>query len=200
MSETSEQKELREYTATMEQSAMQISPEQGVFMHLMARLTGAKRCIEVGVFTGYSTLSVALGLPSDGVIEAFDISEEWTSVGKRFWDKAGVADKIHLTIGPAVDGLDSLLNGGQAGSFDFAFIDADKENYVNYYEKCLALVRPGGLILVDNVLWSGKVADPEEQDEETKAIRQLNALVADDIRVEHSMLPLSDGITMVMKK
>ncbi len=154
----------------------------------------------MGVFTGYSTLSVALGLPSDGVIEAFDISEEWTSVGKRFWDKAGVADKIHLTIGPAADGLESLLNGGQVGSFDFAFIDADKENYVNYYEKCLALVRPGGLILVDNVLWSGKVADPEEQDEETKAIRQLNALVADDIRVEHSMLPLSDGITMVMKK
>jgi len=200
VSETAEQRELREYTAKMEQSAMQISPEQGAFMQFMARLTNARMCIEVGVFTGYSALSVALGLPSEGVIKAFDISEEWTSIGKRYWDRAGVAEKIHLAIGPAVDGLDSLLTAGEAGSYDFAFIDADKENYINYYEKCLLLVKPGGLILIDNVLWSGKVADPDEQDDETKAIRQLNAIVADDTRVEHSMIPLSDGITMVMKK
>lgn len=200
VSETEVQRELREFTATMEKSAMQISPEQGAFMQFMARITNARRCIEVGVFTGYSALSVALALPADGVIKAFDISEEWTSIGKQYWTKAGVADKIHLAIGPAVDGLNSLLNAGEAGSYDFAFIDADKENYAIYYEKCLSLVRHGGLILIDNVLWSGKVADPEEQDEETNAIRHLNALVADDIRVDRSMLPMSDGITMVMKR
>jgi predicted O-methyltransferase YrrM len=193
------QTELREYTAAMPDAIMQISPEQGKFMQFMAQLTGAKRCLEVGVFTGYSSLSVALGLPDDGVIHAFDISEEWTSVGKAHWERAGVADKIKLSLGPAIDGLQKLIRAGEEGSFDFAFIDADKGNYKHYYELCLTLLKPGGLILIDNVLWSGRVADPENQEEDTVAIREINDIVLADARVDQCMLPISDGITIVRK-
>jgi len=200
VTETAEQVELREYTAGMEEAAMQISPEQGSFMQFMARLTNAKRCIEVGVFTGYSSLSVALGLPDDGLIKAFDISEKWTSIGQKYWERAGVARKIDLKIGPATEGLQSLIDNGEAGTYDFAFIDADKTNYQHYYENCLTLLKPGGLILIDNVLWSGNVADPDDNDEDTIAIRNINSHVAQDSRVARCMLPLSDGVTMVLKK
>ena len=198
--ESEEQRQLREYTAGMERSAMQISPEQGRFMQFAVNLIDARRCIEVGVFTGYSSLSVALVLPPDGVIKAFDISEEWTAIGRKYWRLAGVEDKVDLNIGPAVNGLDDLIRAGEEGSYDFAFIDADKENYHKYYEQCLTLLRPGGLMLIDNVLWSGKVADSDVNDPETGAIRKLNAMVAGDDRVEMCMIPLSDGISMVRKR
>ena len=200
VTETAIQKELREYTANLEESAMQISPEQASFMQFMARVTSARRCIEVGVFTGYSSLSVALALPDDGRIKAFDISEEWTSIGREYWKKAGVEHKVHLSLGPASEGLQALISNGEAGTYDFAFIDADKTGYADYYEKCLKLLRPGGLLLIDNVLWSGKVADPEVTDEDTVAIRNINSMVNRDDRVYRCMMPISDGVTMVMKK
>ena len=200
VSEHPVQQALRDVTAEMEQSMMQISPEQGNFMQFMVQLTGARKCLEVGVFTGYSSLSVALALPDDGIINAFDISEEWTSIGKEHWRRAGVDHKINLSLGPAVDGLDALIAAGESGTYDFAFIDADKENYHNYYERCLTLLRSGGLILIDNVLWSGKVVDATFDDPETSAIRAINSLVANDHRVDKCMVPLSDGITMVRKR
>src|SRR5689334_20413480 len=165
---------LREETAPLPMARMQISPEQGQFMGLLMRLLGARMTLEVGVFTGYSSISVALHLPADGKIVACDVSEEWTSIARRYWAEAGVASKIDLRIGPAVDSLDALIAGGQQGTFDMAFIDADKANYDNYYERALVLLRTGGLILVDNVLWHGSVVDPSANDADTNAIRRLN--------------------------
>jgi caffeoyl-CoA O-methyltransferase len=191
---------LREETAALTQRSMQISPEQGQFMALIARLIGARRCLEVGVFTGYSSLATALALPADGCIVACDLSEEWTSVARRYWQQAGVTHKIELHLAPATQTLDSLLGQGQAGTFDFAFIDADKTNYLEYYERTLALLRTGGLVLIDNTLWSGKVADPEVADADTVALRHFNEVLHRDERVDLSLLPLGDGLTLARKR
>ncbi|XWU45236.1 MAG: class I SAM-dependent methyltransferase [Dolichospermum sp. UKL202] len=191
--------QLRQETAQMPRSIMQISPEQGQFMALLVKLIGAKKTLEVGVFTGYSSLVVALALPADGKIVACDVSEEYTSVARRYWQEAGVADKIDLHIAPALETLDKLLTAGEAGTFDFAFIDADKSNYDNYYEQCLELIRPGGLIAIDNVLWSGKVADTEIQDNQTNKIRALNRKLHEDSRITLSLVPIADGLTLAMK-
>jgi len=192
--------ELRAETGKMAQGMMQISPEQGQFMQLLARLLGAKRCIEIGTFTGYSSLAVALALPADGRILCCDVSEEFTQVARRYWAKAGVADKMTLALGPAVATLDAMLAKGDAGRFDMAFIDADKASYDAYYERCLRLLRPGGLIMIDNVLWSGDVADPAKSDADTQAIRALNAKLAKDERVDLSLLPVGDGMTLARKR
>src|SRR3954462_8900377 len=167
-------RELREETAGMAHSGMQIGADQGQLMALLVKLIGARRCIEVGVFTGYSSLAVALALPAGGRIVACDVSEEWTAVARRYWRKAGVADRIELRLAPASGTLDAMLAAGEAGQHDFAFIDADKSAYGDYYEKCLALLRPGGLIAVDNTLWSGEVADPAKQGRDTRALRAFN--------------------------
>ncbi|BAT55431.1 O-methyltransferase, family 3 [Nostoc sp. NIES-3756] len=191
---------LRQETANHPNGRMQISPEQGQFMRLLVQLLGAKKTLEVGVFTGYSSLSVALALPADGKIIACDVSEEFTAIARRYWQQAGVADKIDLRLAPGVVTLDALLADGQAGTFDFAFIDADKENYDAYYERALQLVRPGGLIAIDNVLWSGRVADAQIQDESTQAIRALNQKLHDDERVTLSLVPIGDGLTLALKR
>jgi predicted O-methyltransferase YrrM len=191
---------LREETAQHPLANLQIAPEQGQFMALLVRLMGVKKCLELGVFTGYSALSVALALPPEGKLIACDVNEEWTSMARRYWQEAGVAHKIALRIAPALETLDKLLANGEAGSFDFAFIDADKENYTSYYERSLALVRHGGLIVIDNVLWSGRVADPNEQDMDTVAIRRFNTKLHFDERIALSMLPLADGLTLAYKR
>ncbi|WP_421656709.1 class I SAM-dependent methyltransferase [Leptothermofonsia sp. ETS-13] len=191
--------ELRQETAQLPMSIMQIAPEQGQFMALLIQLIGAKKALEVGVFTGYSSLCVALAMPPEGKLVACDISEEYTAIAKRYWQKAGVANKIDLRIAPALETLDHLLASGQANTFDFAFIDADKKNYPNYYEQALQLVRPGGLIAIDNVLWSGRVADPADQDSSTTAIRAFNQKLHQDERVRISLLPIADGLTLAMK-
>ena len=192
---------LREKTqAATRWHVMQISPEQGAFMAQLVRLVNARRAIEVGAFTGYSALVVAEALPADGVIVACDISEEWTAIGRPFWERAGVAEKIDLRLRPAVETLDELLAAGEAGRFDFAFIDADKANYDAYYERCLRLLRRGGVVGIDNVLWGGRVADAEADDEDTRSIRALNAKVRADARVDASMLPLGDGFTLAIKR
>lgn len=191
---------LRQETANHPRAGMQISPEQGQFMRLLIQLIGAKKTLEVGVFTGYSSLSVALALPPDGKIIAADVSEEFTAIARRYWQQAGVADKIDLRLAPGLETLDALLADGQAETFDFAFIDADKENYDGYYERSLQLVRPGGLIAIDNVLWSGKVADPQYQDESTQVIRALNQKLHDDQRITLSLVPIGDGLTLALKR
>ena len=191
--------QLRQETSQMPRSIMQISPEQGQFMALLVKLIGAKKTLEVGVFTGYSSLVVALALPADGKIVACDVSEEYTNIARRYWQQAGVEDKIDLHIAPALETLDKLLTAGEAGTFDFAFIDADKGNYDNYYERCLELIRPGGLIAIDNVLWSGKVADTEIQDNQTNKIRALNRKLHQDSRITLSLVPIADGLTLAMK-
>lgn len=191
---------LRQETANHPYARMQISPEQGQFMRLLIQLLGAKKTLEVGVFTGYSSLSVALALPADGKIIACDVSEEFTAIARRYWQQAGVAGKIDLRLAPALVTLDALLADGQAGTFDFAFIDADKENYDAYYERALQLVRPGGLIAIDNVLWSGRVADAQIQDKSTQAIRALNQKLHDDERVTLSLVPIGDGLTLALKR
>lgn len=191
---------LREETAHLTQRSMQISPEQGQFMALVARLIGARRCLEIGVFTGYSSLATALALPDDGRIVACDVSEEWTSIARRYWQDAGVAHKIELHLAPATETLDGLLAQGQAGTFDFAFIDADKASYLAYYERALALLRVGGLMLVDNTLWNGRVADPEVADEDTVALRHFNEVLHRDERIDLSLLPLGDGLTLARKR
>lgn len=190
---------LREETARMADANMQIAPEQGQFMGLLARLTGARRALEIGTFTGYSALSVALQLPADGRLIACDISTEWTAVARRYFEAAGVADRIELRIAPALQTLDDLLACGAAGSIDMVFIDADKENYLHYYERALRLLRTGGLIVVDNVLWDGKVADPAASDSATAALRAFNARLRTDERVMLSMLAVADGITLALK-
>ncbi|PPR60361.1 MAG: putative O-methyltransferase [Alphaproteobacteria bacterium MarineAlpha3_Bin3] len=191
---------LREETAKMPQHNMQISPEQGQFMALLVELTGARKCLEVGTFTGYSTLSLALALPEDGQIVACDISEEFTSRAKPYWQEAGVAGKIDLRLGPALETLDALIADGESGAFDFAFIDADKVNYQGYFQRALDLIRRGGLILVDNVLWSGAVVDPARDDEDTEAIRAFNQARAGDPRISLSLVPIGDGLTLARKR
>ena len=191
---------LREETAKMPQHNMQISPEQGQFIVLLVELTGARKCLEVGTFTGYSTLSVALALPEDGQIVACDISEEFTSRAKPYWQEAGVAGKIDLRLGPALETLDALIADGESGAFDFAFIDADKVNYQGYFQRALDLIRRGGLILVDNVLWSGAVVDPARDDEDTEAIRAFNQARAGDPRISLSLVPIGDGLTLARKR
>ena len=198
-SQTAQALRLKTLAATR-MHAMQISPEQGAFMALLVRLIGAKHTLEVGTFTGYSALVVAEALPPDGKVIACDISEGWTAIGRPFWERAGVAGKIDLRLGPAVDTLDALLAAGGAASIDFAFIDADKPNYDAYYERCLELVRPGGVIGIDNVLWGGRVADEAVDDDGTRAIRALNAKVQGDARVDISMLPVGDGLTLAVKR
>lgn len=191
---------LREETSRHPYAGMQISAEQGQFMALLIHILSARKTLEVGVFTGYSSLAVALALPDDGRIIACDISEEWTSVARRYWREAGVERKIDLRLGPALKTLDDLIAQGQGGRFDFAFIDADKGNYANYYERSLVLVRPGGLIAVDNVLWDGKVIDRNVNDADTRAIRAFNESLHHDERVWLSMLPIRDGLTLACKK
>ncbi len=191
---------LRQETANLPQGGMQISPEQGQFMALLVQLMAAKKTLEVGVFTGYSSLVVALALPADGKIIAADVSEEFTAIARRYWQQAGVADKIDLRLAPGIKTLDQLLADGQAETFDFAFIDADKGNYDGYYERALQLVRPGGLIAIDNVLWSGQVADPQIQDASTQAIRTLNAKLHQDERITLSLVPIGDGLTLALKR
>jgi caffeoyl-CoA O-methyltransferase len=191
---------LREETAADPLARMQISPEQGQFMALLVRLAGARRCLEVGVFTGYSSLAVALALPDDGRIVACDVSEEWTTVARRYWAEAGVAHKIDLRLAPALETLQSLLAAGEAGSFDCAFLDADKENYLRYYECLLELVRPGGLILADNTLWSGRVADPANTEAATVALRRFNERLRGDERVDLSLVPIGDGLTLARRR
>lgn len=193
-------RELREATAGMPHAGMQISPEQGQFMALLARLVGARRTLEIGVFTGYSAMSVALALPPDGKIVACDVSEEWTAIARRHWQKAGVAAKIDLRLAPALQTLDKLIAEGAAGTFDFAFIDADKSSYLAYYERCLVLVRKGGLVAIDNTLWSGAVADPANQERDTLAIRAFNDALHRDERVDLSLLPVGDGLTLALKR
>lgn len=191
---------LREATAAMPNAMMQISVEQGAFLQLLMQILGAKKTLEVGTFTGYSALAVALALPEDGQVVACDVNEEWTAMGREHWDAAGVGHKVDLRIAPAVETLDALIADGQEGSFDFAFIDADKGGYVAYYERSLKLLRPGGVIGIDNVLWSGRVVDEADQEDSTNAIRRVNALVADDPRVDVSMLPIGDGLTLARKR
>jgi predicted O-methyltransferase YrrM len=191
---------LRAATASLPQAQMQIGPEQGQLMGLLARLVGAKRCIEIGVFTGYSSLAVALALPEDGRILACDVSEEWTAIARRFWREAGVEHKIELKLQPATRTLEQLLAAGESGRYDFAFIDADKPSYDTYYELLLQLLRPGGLIALDNTLWSGHVADPNNRDPNTVALRALNDKLHQDERVDLSLLPVGDGLTLARKR
>ena len=191
---------LREETAAMPEHNMQIAPEQGQFMAMLIRLMGANRCLEIGTFTGYSSLAIALALDQDGTLLALDTSEEYTEVARRYWQEAGVADKIELRIAPALEALDEMLDADdQRHTYDFVFIDADKTNYDNYYERCLQLVRTGGVIAFDNTLWDGKVADKSVQDADTSALRELNAKLYADERIELSMLPLADGLTLCRK-
>ena len=192
-------KRLREETAKLPNAMMQISAEQGQFMGMLIRLLGAKLTLEVGVFTGYSSTAVALALPKDGRIIACDVSEEYTSMARRYWREAGVERKVTLRLAPAVETLDGLLAERRSGTFDFAFIDADKENYDRYYECALKLLRPGGLIAVDNVLWHGKVLDESVQDADTRAIRALNEKLHRDGRVWVSLLAIGDGLTLAYK-
>jgi len=191
---------LRQETADHPRALMQIAPEQGQFMALLIQLIGATKTLEIGVFTGYSSLCVALALPPTGKIVACDVSEEYTAIARRYWQKAGVTDKIDLRLAPALETLDQLLASGQAETFDFAFIDADKENYDHYYERSLQLVRPGGLIAIDNVLWFGQVADPQVQDNNTLALRALNDKLHHDERVTLSLVPIGDGLTLALKR
>ncbi len=191
---------LREETSHDPMHMMQISPEQGQFMVLLIRLIGAKRTLEIGVYTGYSSMSVGMALPKDGKLVACDISREWTSVARRYWEEAGLDGKIDLYLGPALRTLDQLRKRGESGSFDFAFIDADKKNYDGYYEGCLDLLRAGGVLAIDNVFWNGRVAEREAQDEDTRAIRALNEKIHRDERVDASMIPIGDGLTLVRKR
>ena len=193
-------RKLRMITQQHELARMQIAPEQGQFMALMVELIEARRIIEIGTFTGYSALAMAQALPQDGKILCCDISQEWTDIGKPFWDEAGVSSKIELKIAPALETLDFLLANGESGKFDMAFIDADKTNYLNYYEKCLRLLRSGGVMIFDNTLWNGSVADETVQDEDTVAIRALNDRLHHDDRISLSLVPIGDGLTLARKR
>lgn len=191
---------LREATAAMPEHNMQIAPEQGQFMAMLVRLMGARRCLEVGTFTGYSSLAIALVLPDESRVVTCDVSEEYTGIARRYWDEAGVADRVELRLGPAVETLDALLDDTAAPPFDFAFIDADKTGYDAYYERCLALLHPGGVVAFDNTLWDGKVADPAVDDEDTRALRALNEKLFADERIELSLVPIADGLTLCRKR
>lgn len=192
--------ELRAQTQQMEHRNMQIAPEQGAFMAMLVKLTGARRIIEIGTFTGYSALSMALALPEGGELLALDINQDWTAVAQKYWRQAGVADKITLHIAPAQETLNSLLSNGESAQFDLMFIDADKTGYDGYYELGLKLLRPGGIMLFDNVLWGGAVADSEAQDADSVALRELNAKLHADERIDLSMIPIADGLTLARKR
>jgi len=198
--ETPLQKRLRAETAKLPMGMMQIGADQGAFLALLVRLIGARRTLEVGTFTGYSALSVAQALPEGGKVIACDVSEEWTSIARRYWREAGVADRIDLRLGPAEQTLKALLDAGGAGSIDFAFIDADKSGYDAYYELCLQLIRPNGLIAIDNVLWSGAVVDSKKRDADTAALRALNLKIRDDARVDSALLTVGDGLMLARKR
>lgn len=191
---------LREETAALPEAGMQISPEQGQLMMFLVEALGVRRALEVGVFTGYSSTCVALAMPPDGRLVACDRSDEWTRIARRYWREAGVEDRIQLRLGNGLESLAALLREGAAGSFDFAFVDADKESYVGYYEQCLELVRPGGIVAFDNTLWSGRVADPSDHRETTVAIRALNERIHGDPRVTMTLLPIGDGLTLARKR
>jgi len=192
--------QLREATEKEELSAMRSAPEQCQLMAMLLRLADSKRVIEVGTYTGYATLWMALALPEDGEVVTCDISERWSFVARRFWEIAGVEEKVRLHLRPALETLDALIQGGEENAFDFAFIDADKENYEHYYERCLQLVRPGGLIVIDNVLWGGSVIDASNNSAATEAIRAFNRRLQGDERVELAMLPIADGVTLALKR
>ncbi|NBC16266.1 MAG: SAM-dependent methyltransferase [Bacteroidetes bacterium] len=191
---------LRAETMRHPMGEMQIAPEQGQFMQVLVRMLGARRTLEVGTFTGYSALAVALALPDDGQVVACDVNEAYTAIARDYWEAAGVADRIDLRIAPALETLDALLDDGQAGTFDFAFVDADKANYDGYYERALALLRPGGLVALDNMLRGGRVADPSVDDAATQAIRALNEKLRADDRIHLSLVPIADGLTLALKK
>lgn len=198
--ETELLRSLRQETAKHPMGIMQVAPEQGQFMAMLVKLMGAKKTIELGVFTGYSSLVVALALPVDGRIVACDVNEEYTAIASRYWEKAGVADKIDLHLVPAIITLETLIAKGETETFDFAFIDADKSNYDNYYELCLQLIRPGGLIAIDNVLWGGKVVEEQVEDNRTQTMKNLNKKIYRDDRVDVSLIPIADGLTLAVKK
>jgi predicted O-methyltransferase YrrM len=198
--ETPAQRRLREATAALPQAAMQIGPDQATFLALLVRLLGAGRALEIGTFTGYSALAVAQALPEDGTLVCCDVSREWTAVGQPFWREAGVASRIDLRIAPAQDTLRELTRSPGPASFDFAFIDADKSGYDAYYEACLALLRQGGLVVIDNTLWSGTVADASNQEPDTRALRALNAKIHADARVDACLLSIGDGVTLARKR
>jgi predicted O-methyltransferase YrrM len=198
--ETPIQKRLREETSHLRFAGMQIGADQGAFLAMLVRLLGARRAIEIGTFTGYSALAVASALGSEGKLVCCDVSEEWTSVGRKYWREAGVEDRIELRLAPATETLAALIRDGGAGRFDFAFIDADKPNYDSYYESCLTLLRSGGVIALDNMLWSGKVADPNSHDPDTDALRALNAKIRDDTRVDACLLTVGDGVMLAQKR
>lgn len=190
---------LREETGPMPQAGMQISPEQGQLFQFLVRATGARRCLEIGVFTGYSSTAVALALPEDGHLTACDVNAEWTAIARRYWREAGVEHKIDLRLRPAIETLDQLIADGESGSYDFAFMDADRSNYDHYWERVVTLMRPRGIIAVDNVLRAGRVADPANQDDDARLMRDFNAKVAADPRVQAVILPFRDGITLAVK-
>ena len=197
--ETPLQKRLREETSKLPEAAMQIGADQGVFLAFLARLVGARRAIEIGTFTGYSALSVASALPADGRLVCCDVSAQWTAIARRYWAEAGVAGRIELRLAPARETLAALRKRDGAGSYDFAFIDADKTGYDAYYEACLELVRAGGLIALDNVLWSGSVADPKDKRPDTVALRAITAKIRDDPRVDACLVSLGDGVMLARK-
>src|SRR3954454_17790903 len=190
---------LHAHSARLPMAMMQIAPGQGQLLSLLVQALQPKRCVEIGVFTGYSSLSVALALPPDGHITACDVNDEWTSIARRYWEEAGVADKIDLYLAPAMQTLDRLIAHGQSATYDFAFIDADKENYWGYFERSLTLLRVGGLIAIDNTMWSGRPADPSINDPTTNAIRAFNQRLFKDSRVRISLIPIGDGMTLALK-
>jgi predicted O-methyltransferase YrrM len=197
--ETDLQRALREETLRLPRGRMQAGPETAQVLAFLVRVLGARNCLEVGTFTGFSALTVAQALPPDGRLIACDVSEEWTSIGRRYWQEAGVADRIDLRIGPGSATLHKLIAEGRSGQFDFAFIDADKSGYDGYYEDCLTLLRPGGVIALDNMLWGGAVADPTINDADTAALRALNAKIHADARVDMCLMPIGDGVNLVRK-
>lgn len=192
-------KALRQRTAELDQAGMQICPEQGALMTMLVSLMGARQILEIGTFTGYSALAMALGLPKDGQIVCCDVSDEWTRIARDAWSEAGIADRFDLRLGPALETLDTLREEA-AERFDLCFVDADKANYRAYFEKVLPLIRPGGALLFDNVLWSGSVADPSNNKDSTVALRELNETLAEDERIDIAMVPIGDGLTIARKR
>jgi predicted O-methyltransferase YrrM len=198
--ETELQRRLRAETSTLSGAGMQIGADEGALLALLVRLIGARRALEIGTYTGYSALAVAMALPADGLLTCCDISDEWTQVARRYWREAGLATRIELKLAPAAKTLRELIRDSGAGTFDFAFIDADKEGYDSYYESCLILLRGGGLMAFDNTLWSGRVADAAQDDADTVALRNLNAKVRDDARVDSCLLTVGDGVLLARKR
>ncbi|MEB3284723.1 MAG: class I SAM-dependent methyltransferase [Candidatus Sericytochromatia bacterium] len=198
--ETDLLRQLREETSRMPESMMQISPEQGQFLTILLKLMGARKALEIGVFTGYSSLVTALALPEDGLLVALDVSEEYTAIARKYWELANVSQRIDLRIAPALDSLEELLQAGASNSFDFIFIDADKSHYDAYYEQALCLLRPGGLVAIDNTLWSGRVLESDSPEQDTQAIMSLNVKMQADERIEFCLLPIGDGLSLAVKR